>query len=242
MAAVFIPGGPSTANNLQMADAGFPPPSTPEPGEICLPETVLVPGGILGEARLRPFRLGRTAVTNLEYACFVAFASAPEPPWWRDPRFSSPRQPVVGVSWHDAASYCRWLSRVTQAVWRLPSETEWEFAAAAGLPSPPTAWGEAVPAGEIPEGPLDGPWEVGRGTPNGFGLLDMGTIVHEWCLDWREGGRPDAPRRRASRGGSWRHRIRWSSPSARSSLPPDYRYSDYGFRIAGVTGVPERSR
>ena len=70
----------------------------------------------------------------------------------------------------------------------------------------------------------------------------MGTIVHEWCLDWygadyyREAPRFD-PRgpaegsRRASRGGSWRHRVRWSPPSARSSLPPSYRYADYGFRV-----------
>ena len=78
--------------------------------------------------------------------------------------------------------------------------------------------------------------------PNGYGLFDMGTIVHEWCLDWY---RPDATvagpdpmelpgpadGRRASRGGSWRHRVRWSSPSARSSLPPGFRYADYGFRV-----------
>jgi len=77
---------------------------------------------------------------------------------------------------------------------------------------------------------------AGRGKPNGYGLLDTGTIVHEWCLGWHEresagAKRRDAPRRRASRGGSWRHKIRWSSPSAKSSLPPEYRYSDYGFRV-----------
>ncbi|HET7452636.1 MAG TPA: SUMF1/EgtB/PvdO family nonheme iron enzyme [Thermoanaerobaculia bacterium] len=203
-----------------------------------VPDTVLVSGGRLVEARLgraislAPFRLGRTAVTNREYSSFVELESAPEPPWWRNPEFSSPLQPVVGVSWQDADAYCRWLGRITGRRWRLPTEAEWEFAASAGLPSPKTAWGDAIPPDEIPRGALEAPWEVGRGTPNGFGLLDMGTIVHEWCSDWREEGSPGAPRRRASRGGSWRHRIRWSSPSARSSLPPDYRYSDYGFRVA----------
>jgi formylglycine-generating enzyme required for sulfatase activity len=79
----------------------------------------------------------------------------------------------------------------------------------------------------------------------------MGTIVHEWCADvYRSyglaaeaaetrpapsdapppGGAPP-PERRASRGGSWRHRQRWSSPAARSSLPPAFRYADYGFRV-----------
>ena len=221
-----------------MANASQSPPIAPGAAELCVPDPVLIPGGRLvdpstGSAiAIAPFRLGRTAVTNREYASFLASESAPEPPWWRDPKFSSPRQPVVGVSWHDAVSYCEWLGRVTGTFWRLPTEAEWEFAAAGGLASPATAWGDAVPAGEIPEGPLDAPWEAGRGTPNGFGLLDMGTIVHEWCSDRREGLRADAPPRRASRGGSWRHRIRWSSPSARTSLPPDYRYSDYGFRVA----------
>ena len=60
----------------------------------------------------------------------------------------------------------------------------------------------------------------------------MGTIVHEWCAEWRETERQDLPKRRASRGGSWRHAVRWSAPSAQSSLPPGYRYSDYGFRVA----------
>ncbi len=83
---------------------------------------------------------------------------------------------------------------------------------------------------------------MGQGTPNGFGLLDPGTVVHEWCLDWYApsyyaASPTHAPRgpeegaRRASRGGSWRHKVRWSPPSARSSLPPEFHYVDYGFRV-----------
>jgi sulfatase modifying factor 1 len=179
------------------------------------------------------FCLGRTPVTNREYAPFVACGRAAAPPWWSDPDFSSPLQPVVGVTWDEAMAFCAWLSEMAGGQWRLPSEAEWEFAACGGLVAPRTAWGETIPPGEIPEGPLAGPWEAGRGTPNGYGLCDMGTIVHEWCLDWREPELPAAAglRRRAGRGGSWRHEIRWSSPSAKSSLPPDYRYSDFGFRV-----------
>jgi len=181
-----------------------------------------------------PFHLGRTPVTNSEYAPFLEAARVAAPPWWNDPAFSSPRQPVVGVTWDDATSYCGWLADTVGGIWRLPKESEWEFAASGGLVLPRTAWGDDVPAGEIPEGPLASPWEVGRGIPNGYGLFDAGTIVHEWCLDWDQPARE--PRRRASRGGSWRHRIRWSSPSARSSLPPDFRYSDYGFRVLREKG------
>lgn len=173
------------------------------------------------------FALGRTPVTNLEYAPFLEAGRAPLPPWWRDPAFADPGQPVVGVTWFEASAYARWLCEVTGGRWRLPTEAEWERAARAGLEGAATPWGDALPPGEVPEGPLTGPWRAGRGTPNAFGLFDMGTIVHEWCLDWYDRGET----RRASRGGSWRHHVRWSPPSARSSLPPGFRYSDYGFRV-----------
>jgi len=192
---------------------------------VIAPETVPIPAAV-------PFRLGRTPVTNRDYAPFLALGRVSEPSWWRDRRFSAAALPVVGVSWDDAMAFCAWVAEGTGGTWRLPTEAEWEHAACGGLTSPATVWGAAVPPGEIPEGTLDAPWETGRGTPNGYGLYDMGTIVHEWCLNWRE-PLPPPPHaaRRASRGGSWRHAIRWSPPSASSSLPPAFRYSDYGFRV-----------
>jgi formylglycine-generating enzyme required for sulfatase activity len=195
-----------------------------------VPETVPVPAGRLEGVEIAAFRLGRTVVTNRQYAPFLATGRAAPPPWWKDPDFSAPFQPVVGVTWDEAMAYCGWLSGLTGAPWRLPTEAEWELAVRGGTAAGRTPWGDAIPPGEIPEGPIAGPWEAGRGTPNGYGLMDPGTFVHEWCLDVHEPAGA-GPRRRASRGGSWRHKIRWSSPSARSSLPPDYRYSDYGFRV-----------
>jgi sulfatase modifying factor 1 len=208
--------------------------------EARIPATVAIPGGRLEIAgpdgprrvvEIAPILFGRTPVTNSEYAAFLECDRVSAPPWWSDPMFSAPLQPVVGVSWEDAIAYCAWLSEVSGGRWRLPTEEEWEFAVCGGLVGPRTAWGEEIPRGEIPEGPLAAPWETGRGTRNGYGLLDAGTIVHEWCANWHEPAPTTGPRRRSSRGGSWRHQIRWSSPSARTSLPPDYRYSDYGFRV-----------
>jgi formylglycine-generating enzyme required for sulfatase activity len=67
--------------------------------------------------------------------------------------------------------------------------------------------------------------------------------VHEWCADWYDAAYysvapshnplgPSTGVRRASRGGSWRHQIKIARVAARSSLPPAYQYSDYGFRCA----------
>ena len=81
--------------------------------------------------------------------------------------------------------------------------------------------------------------------PNTYGLFDMCENVHEWCLDWYHPGfyaisternpacaqQATSPPRRASRGGSWRHHIKISRCAARSSIPPEFQYADYGFRI-----------
>ena len=90
---------------------------------------------------------------------------------------------------------------------------------------------------------LSGPEPVGGHRPNQYGLYDICENVHEWCSDWygvdyysvspsRNPRGPAAGSRRVSRGGSWRHQIKISRCAARSSIPPAFRYADYGFRIA----------
>lgn len=221
-----------------------------------VPARVRIPGGrfAMGSSSGRPdeapvhevavagFELGVTPVTRAEYGPFLARGLAPIPPWWNDPDHGAPDQPVTGVNWFEAVAYVEWLSETAGGTWRLPTEAEWERAARGGLEGAPTTWGETLPPGEVPEGPLRGPWRVARGTANGYGLFDIGTIVHEWCADWyrpdyyavapaEDPRGPDEGERRSSRGGSWRHHVRWSPPSARSSLPPEMHYADYGFRV-----------
>src|SRR5262249_26076530 len=156
---------------------------------------------------LGPFLLARTPVTNREFAAFLSSGRVAAPPWWADPRFAGDRRPVVGVSWDDAVAFCDWLTESsTSGRWRLPTDAECEFALRGGYgppaASPRTPWGDEVPPREIPEGPLEGPWETGLGTPNGYGLLDPGTMVHEWCLNGSGEAEGSGPRRRASKGGS----------------------------------------
>lgn len=220
------------------------------PGLAAIPAGRLVMGSTSGRPDEQPvhvvevaaFRLATTPVTRGQYAPFLESGGAEAPPWWDHPAFAAADQPVVGVTWPEACAFAAWLGPACGGTWRLPTEAEWEWAARGGLVQAATAWGDALPPREVPEGPLEGPWPVGRGTPNGYGLFDMGTIVHEWCADWyapygtEAAGTPAEETRRASRGGSWRHRVRWSPPSARSSLPPSSRYADYGFRVLCASG------
>lgn len=73
-----------------------------------------------------------TPVTNEEYAKFIKETGAKAPKDWRNGIMpaNKARHPVVNVSYHDAAAYCKWLTQKDgKAVYRLPSEEEWEYAA-----------------------------------------------------------------------------------------------------------------
>lgn len=184
-------------------------------------------------------------VTNAEYAQFLAAAQHPKPPHWDDPNFNHPRQPVVEVSWHDAAAYCDWLGRAAGKPYRLPTEAEWERAARGGVEDALYPWGDAPPE-QVPDYAMrwkDGPERVGLYAPNAYGIYNLGDNVHEWCSDWydaayyarspeRNPRGPENGSRKASRGGSWRHHIKVTRTAARSSIPPEFKYADYGFRLA----------
>jgi len=191
------------------------------------------------------FAIAATQVTVKEYARFVDATGSLPPPYWGDANFSHPQQPVVAVSWFDSIAYCAWLSAMTASQYRLPTEAEWERAARGGADGLVFPWGNDPPTSRT--GYLDrwktGPEPVGQSEPNGYGLLEMCENVHEWCSDWfaadyyasspdRNPRGPEEGSRKASRGGSWRHHIKISRCSARSSIPPEFQYADYGFRVA----------
>lgn len=193
---------------------------------------------------LDSFAMAATQVTVEEYLRFQEATGNAPPPFLDDPNFSHPRQPVVAVSWFDAEAYCAWLSSVTGTHYRLPTEAEWERAARGGVEGMVFPWGNEPPASRPGYSTRwkTGPEPVGQSEPNGYGLFDMCENVHEWCSDWygadsyavspeRNPRGPEAGTRRASRGGSWRHQIKVSRCSARSSIPPEFRYADYGFRV-----------
>src|ERR1041385_8402294 len=189
------------------------------------------------------FYISAVSVTRREYARFLAATSTAEPRGWNDDAFSDPDQPAVGMSWFEAQAFCEWLSRVEGKTYRLPTEAEWEKACRGGQEDAEYAWGSDPPQ-SIPyfRGSWSGPRRVAGRGPNPYGLFNIGDNVHEWCSDWfapdyypispefNPAG-PESGTRRVSRGGSWRHQVKASRAAHRSSLPPAFKYTDYGFRV-----------
>jgi formylglycine-generating enzyme required for sulfatase activity/serine/threonine protein kinase len=174
----------------------------------------------------RPFAMGRYEVTRDEFAAFVEATghraeggcySWSESRWvlnpersWRNPGFpQTGRDPAVCINFRDAQAYVRWLSSRTGKRYRIPTESEWEYAARAGTETS-RPWGED-PAdacdhangtdlaalrrpnanefdyhdcddGHIYTAP------AGSFRPNAFGLHDMIGNAWEWTVDcWTEG-------------------------------------------------------
>jgi formylglycine-generating enzyme len=232
-------------------------PVTLIPALVHLPGSWFLMGSDVGQDCERPihrvrvddFELAATQVTNTQYEQFLHAGSCVPTPFWTGPTFNHPDQPVAGVSWHHATRYCEWLSTQSGRHFRLPTEAEWEYAARGGLEQKQFPWGDKAPQ-SLPNYSSrwqTGPERVAQYAPNAFGLYDIGDNVHEWCSDWYDpdyyAASPDRnpqgpeqspmkPARKSSRGGSWRHHIKVARCSARSSIPPEFQYADYGFRVA----------
>ena len=97
------------------------------------------------------------------------------------------KHPAMGMTWHNAMTFCRWLSKKTGRQYRLPTEAEWEYACRAG-------GSKAFGAASEPEQIKDFAWydatadrqtaEVGKKKPNAWGLCDMQGNVREWVYDF----------------------------------------------------------
>ena len=160
------------------------------------------------------------------------------------------RRPVMLVTWRDAMDYAGWLSDVTGQAYRLPSESEWEYAARAGSETR-FPWGDEVGRGHANCEECGMPWEDPRTAPvgsfpaNAFGIHDMVGNVYEWVADcghdtyagapsdgsaWEAGDGPCMWR--TMRGGSWCSLPRASRPANRVKVPDVFHDVHVGFRVA----------
>ena len=208
----------------------------------------------------RPFAIGRYEITIAEWTVCVEARACPAIA--DDHRGGGTNRPVVNVSWHDAQQYTQWLSTLTGEQYRLPSESEWEYAARGGTDTP-HFWADrraACPFANVYDvsgqrvhqfdwlhfecidaTPTTAP--VGEYLPNNFGLYDMLGNVWEWVEDcWNDSyanapadGRPQLKgdcKRHIVRGGSWKN-VSWATRSAfRGWQGENDRIDANGFRVA----------
>jgi len=196
-----------------------------------------------------------------------------QPAFWREARFNGPAQPVVGVSWYEAVAFCNWLSLregltpvyddrgqadLGASGYRLPTEIEWEYAAAKGAPGQAERnypWGDTWDPQNVVSGlsapKASKPAVAGSRSPQGDtpqGLSDMSGNVWEWCSDnaQADGDIPDSPRSdryffqsdsklqyMVLRGGSWINAFQNGFRSAFRgfSAVPGSRHNVSGFRV-----------
>jgi len=158
--------------------------------------------------------------------------------------FKGDNRPVENVSWFDAQHFIELLNRKTGKSYRLPSETEWEYALRAGSSSK-WSWGDSESMAwkyawyDANSDKQTHP--VGRKKPNRWGLYDMHGNVWEWvddCYNNYSGAPSDGSAResgdcseRVLRGGSWYDDPVFMRSANRGRKPAGHRSSNFGFRL-----------
>ncbi len=166
--------------------------------------------------------------------------------YWDNPGFAqADTQPVTCVSWNDAKAFIKWLNQKEGAIYRLPTEAEWEYSCRAGTYTPFFFGGclstdQANYNGNYPlEGCSKGEYRkkttpVASFEPNVWGPYDMHGNVWEWCQDYYASYPSPAVTdpvnekgsSRVLRGGSWGDDARncrsaqrlWNVPGNRNGL------------------------
>lgn len=148
------------------------------------------------------------------------------------------KHPVVGVSWYGATAYAKWVGK------RLPTEAEWEIAAASGLDEMIYPTGSTIERTQANFFSAD-TVNVMSYPPSRFGLYDMAGNVYEWCQDWYDYTyyehscqEPDSPKGplqgvyRVLRGGCWKSLHDDLRCAHRHRNNPGTINRTYGFRCA----------
>jgi formylglycine-generating enzyme required for sulfatase activity len=210
---------------------------------------------------LDAYYIDQFEITAGRYQKFLESARHNLPPTWDDEVAQAMGDlPAVGMSWNDAAAYCKWAGK------RLPTEAEWEKAAR-GTDGRRYPWGHMQPFVDIANYnrgvwvseavtlvPVNSGIEgmsVRHGLKEGgkspYGLYHMAGNAAEWVNDWydreyyqkspdKNPKGPETGERKVIRGGSWADLPTALRVTARFSAEPDFEDRTIGFRCAMDAG------
>lgn len=195
-----------------------------------------------------PFAIGRFEITFADWQLYARATGSPMPD--NEGWGLSAQRPVIHVSWHEAVAYTQWLSRVSGARYRLPTEAEWEYAARGGSQTR-YWWGDELDSAEhaprahcrgcaSPRRLQNKTAPAGQFPGNGFGLFDTAGNVWEWTAsaftqrfdgsEMQSAGLLDnSPR--TVRGGAWNSGPSYLRSSQRDLKQPHHRDYALGFRV-----------
>ncbi|PZV14527.1 MAG: hypothetical protein DCF20_12840 [Pseudanabaena sp.] len=192
----------------------------------------------ISEVNVPAFYIAKFAVTQEQWVAIMGS----NPAMFRE----NLQAPVENISWLETQDFCRKLATRSQHLYRLPSESEWEYACRAGTNT-------AYHFGDSPSQLADYAWfsdnankrshPVGQKVPNPWGLYEMHGGIWEWCEDvWHDnlnGAPADGSAwisdgyasRRVRKGGSWSNEARLCRSASREWHWQSDRYNDIGFRV-----------
>jgi formylglycine-generating enzyme required for sulfatase activity len=199
------------------------------------------------------YYLARFPMMNEQYATYAHAKRIKHPvSGWERER----DHPVVNVSWDDAVQYCRWLNDLQKNellsnwVFRLPTEAEWEKAAR-GRNSLVYPWGDSFDKNKCNtyEGAIGNTSPVGRYSPQGdspYGCSDLSGNVWEWThsllkvypYNIRDGREVEGSGNHVLRGGCFYDKSDYARCASRGD--PLFGYLDdlIGFRVVVAPPIP----
>ncbi|MGP0628824.1 SUMF1/EgtB/PvdO family nonheme iron enzyme [Nitrospina sp. 32_T5] len=177
---VMVPGGPFVMGVDREPHSPKPNMSAAQKLKYRVSREAFHDEGPAHQVILDPYYLDKYEVSNRQYADFLKATGHPAPAYWDDHKRNKPDQPVSGVNWHDADTFCRWSNK------RLPTEAEWENAARGpeGFKYP---WGNDLDASKANFGRKKEFTANVDHYPEGkspYGAYNMAGNVFEWVADW----------------------------------------------------------
>lgn len=200
------------------------------------------------------FMIAETEVTNAQYAEFIEETDHRSPIGWTKTTFpkGTENYPVVNISWNDAQAFCNWLGEKLNVEVRLPTETEWEYAAR-GKKRFKYPWGndwdDKAAASKQTKGKIRDvkTYPINKSP---FGAYDMAGNVWEWTAeeatlkDVKEQRKVDAIKQgrtlRVVKGGSANESPKYINGSSKFEIPQITREKTVGFRYVIIATNPKK--